>query len=97
MPYIKPEDRLILDPIINQLPLNLSVGEMNYIFTRIVHKFISVRGISYANLSAAAATLSDCREEFVRQVVAPYEDRKKSENGDISNLDKHQKTLEDVR
>lgn len=94
MPYIKPERRAELDPIIDQFP-ELKVGDMGYVFARIVHRFIEDNGMSYATLSAAAATLSDCRTEFERQVIAPYEDKKKNENGAVSDLDSN--TLEDVR
>lgn len=96
MPYIKPITRKVLDPAI-QLFFDrikeddfelLKSGELNYVLTKIIHWWILNKGVSYQNLHDARGILDDVKTEFTRQIMDPYEDEKKEENGFISNLDR---------
>lgn len=96
MPYIKPITRKVLDPAIqlffdeikNIDWLHLKPGEMNNIVTKIVHWWILNNGLKYENLNAVIGFLECVKLELYRMVIAPYEDKKKAENGFISELDR---------
>ena len=86
-----------LDKLINELPDAIkSMGEANYVITKIIHS--SIEGgmhVDYATLNAFIGLLECAKFELYRMVAAPYENKKRMENGPISSLDA--KSLEDVR
>lgn len=86
MPYIEPEKRKKLDPIIDQLPA-LDDGELNYTITRICHRFIIHFGLRYMTLVRVIGGLVCVVLELYRRVAARYEDKKIRDNGCISDLD----------
>lgn len=63
---------------------NCYVGELNYILSSIVYEWMMEHGLSY---NSAIGVLECMKLELYRQVAAPYEDRKKKENGPVSELD----------
>jgi hypothetical protein len=85
MPYVKQEVKDYLDPkladIKEVLPY-LGDGELNYIMTECAKAWIG-RGYNYSKLNAAHGTFHSAGAEFYRRVVAPYEDEKIKENGDV--------------
>ncbi len=88
MPYIKNEDRNKFDEVVDLLKkYDLTVGDLNYIVTRICHNHISKVGIKYSNLNDVSGALINALNEFNRTVVAPYEDLKRKENGPVGILD----------
>jgi hypothetical protein len=83
MPYIKPEDR-------EQFKLGLELlsptcaGELNYLFTKIaIHYFIDKGGAKYQHFNDIIGALEGCKLELYRRFIAPYEDKKIQENGDV--------------
>ena len=87
MPYIKMEDRVkykeVLKELINilkGLPVERVDGELNYIITKILKEAYPLR---YFNLNRAVGVLECAKLEFYRRVVAPYEDVKIRESGDV--------------
>jgi len=98
MPYIKKEDRKIVDKYIFDLLIyitdhgmlnktELPVGAYNYIISRIVHQFLIVNGLKYDNINSMIGVLECAKLELYRIIAAPYEDNKILENGYISCLD----------
>ena len=92
MPYIDQESRELISPMLDEIleaieMLELSVGEINFIITKIIHKWIETDGLRYVNLNAAIGVLDCAKMELYRCVAAPYEELKIKENGCISNLD----------
>jgi hypothetical protein len=87
MPYIKKDQRPGIEekllPLINYVR-SLSVeeqdGAINYSVTRILK---SVYPRRYFHYNRALGVLSAIKEEFYRRVIAPYEDEKIKENGDV--------------
>lgn len=62
----------------------MSIGELHYVITRLAVLMVFRHGRpSYAFLSSIGGVLADVRDEFYRRVVAPYEDSKAKENGDV--------------
>lgn len=82
MPYIEQERR---EAVFEEGPKNK--GELNYIITMCMHQYVMERPFTYQVLSEAVAAARDAADEFVRTVLAPYEDLKRKENGYISVLD----------
>lgn len=62
-------------------------GELNYIITTLIHEYIKRKGLSYTTLNDVLGVLSGVDLELKRCVIAPYEDKKRRENGCISELD----------
>ena len=82
MPYIKQERREEIDPtILNFCPEN--AGDLNYVVTVMIDNFINLRGETYKNFNAMIGALECCKQEYYRRIIAPYEDEKIEENGDV--------------
>lgn len=84
MPYIKKQDREALDKAIAPLASMLSVrglGDLNYVITKLV--IGRARSVHYSEMATWIGTLECAKLELYRRMVAPYEDKKKEENGDV--------------
>jgi hypothetical protein len=79
LPYIETGDR----PHFNNLPPVYSVGELNYLLTRAACQYAEGRGLSYQTINDVIGALECAKQEFLRRVVGPYEDKKIEENGDV--------------
>jgi hypothetical protein len=66
--------------ILKSLPLNEVDGELNYVVTKIIKEVYPLR---YFHLNRALGVLESIKQEFYRRVVAPYEDVKIKESGDV--------------
>jgi len=91
MPYITQKSRKLIDPLLKDVEKyikSFGVGDLNYIFTKIIHKWIKMQGKSYKNYNAAIGVLECAKMELYRMIAASYEDKKKEENGYISELDR---------
>lgn len=88
MPYIKQEDRDIIEPLIAPLLANLkafglgvrSYGNLNYIITRIL---TDDRPLSYTEINGLIGVLECAKLELYRRVAVPYENMKAVENGEV--------------
>lgn len=79
MPYVTKEER-------EELEFDgyaATAGELNYLFTKTINKFIDTHGLSYQKINDIIGALEGAKMEFYRRVVVPYEDRKIKENGDV--------------
>jgi hypothetical protein len=99
MPYIKPERRKILDVGFNQLldaffaleslskgkgdEPYIFDGDVNYVITRLIDRMYGGRFTHYEMLNRGFGVLEAVKMEFYRRRVAPYEDKKAKENGDV--------------
>ena len=92
MPYIKNRgefDNRICDVCPETVgALCKNPGELNYVITCIAHGYIMDGDLNYKTLNEVVGVLECAKQELYRQVAAPYEDIKKTENGNISELDK---------
>jgi hypothetical protein len=85
MPYIKQEDRARFAPILARLddtPIG-SAGELNFLITSVVHHYLLQFPKSYGIYNNAIGALEAAKLELYRRQVAPYEDTKIQENGDL--------------
>ena len=58
-------------------------GELNYVLTRMLLKYVEQHGLSYKTINDILGALEGAKLEFYRRIVAPYEDIKIKENGDV--------------
>ncbi len=85
MPYIKSGiNRAIINGWLEKFDyITLDgVGELNYAITRLISNYLGPE-MDYARLNSITGVLHDVAVEFDRRVVAPYEDKKIQENGDV--------------
>lgn len=82
MPYIE-HNREVLDAkmegLMDAIPV-LSPGEMNYVFTTLL---LAWQPTTYRDMEALVGRLEMVKLEFYRRFVAPYEDLKKEQYGDV--------------
>ena len=84
MPYIKQDKRAILDSCLAELAGKVATGgELNYCFYKLSCLLMERMGESYDNYSMCSSAMEHAKLEWYRRRVAPYEDRKIVENGDI--------------
>jgi hypothetical protein len=58
-------------------------GDLNYQLTRLLLWYLKAHGTSYQTINDCVGALENCKAEFYRRVVVPYEDQAISRNGDI--------------
>ena len=87
MPYIRPERREKYNDVLKELidifkalPIEEVDGELNYVVTKILKEIYIKR---YFHLNRAIGVLENIKQEFYRRVLAPYEDVKIKESGDV--------------
>ena len=85
MPYITPDRRKMLqagpEPIYGP-------GELNFCLTRLVLDYLDQvkqdnGRVSYQDYNDVIGTLECCKLEMYRRAIAPYEDQKCKDNGDV--------------
>ena len=82
MPYIKKEKRPQFDEQIEKI-VPEDAGDLNYVITKIALRYLAAKGKRYVNLNEVIGVFESAKLEFYRRVVAPYEDEKIEENGDV--------------
>lgn len=83
MPYITPDAK----KAINDGSGPDTVGELTYSITRIcVEYFAGASRHDFATHAEITAALDHARHEWFRRMVAPHEDKKMVENGDVYTL-----------
>ena len=84
MPYITPDRRAVFDQALHELALEVqNQGELNYCIYKLSRLITHRMGKSYSNLSMCSSAMEHAKLEWYRKVLAPYEDEKIRENGDI--------------
>lgn len=79
MPYIPHQFRDPLEP--KETPTN--PGELNYAISRLIARYIDLRGYRYQYINDALGALEGAKLELYRRIAAPYENGKLAENGDV--------------
>jgi hypothetical protein len=90
MPYLTKEEREKFDPFYQsalsyllQLDVRSLTGHLNYMIFKTVRGWTIMHGKKYYVFAALLGTMICCILEIYRRLVAPYEDRKIKENGDV--------------
>ena len=82
MPYIKQDRRKEIDKYLEDLILN-GPGDLNYAITRLILNQLGNVTPRYQDYNDAIGALEGCKMELYRRFIAPYEDVKAQENGDL--------------
>jgi hypothetical protein len=84
MPYIKEKDRAkILNKIKSLSMVIENEGELNYAFSKLIDLLVQKSGEKYHVYNKIMGVLECVKLELYRRLIAKYEDKKISENGDI--------------
>jgi hypothetical protein len=85
MPYISQDRRqLMWDERYDGDKVTMNnAGELNYELTLKIISYLEQHGLCYQTLNDIVGALEGAKVEFCRRVVAPYENIKIKENGDI--------------
>jgi hypothetical protein len=83
VPYIKREDRRKFKHGLGELTFAETPGELNYLFTKIATEYLSMNGENYQHFNDVLGALEGAKLELYRRRIAPYEDTKIVENGDV--------------
>ena len=85
MPYIYQETRYELKHLTEPLLDGTidSAGELNYLITCLCNDYLKQLPKSYQAINYVMGALEGAKLELYRRVVAPYEDLKCKENGDV--------------
>lgn len=60
-----------------------TAGELNYQITCCVNAYLASVGQSYCTMNTAIGALECAKQELYRRVLAPYEDTKLQQHGDV--------------
>lgn len=82
MPYIADDKRKEFDFQGNYTHPR-TAGELNYLITMMVDRYVKEKGINYQSYNDAIGALEGCKLELYRRRVSPYEDEKILQNGDV--------------
>lgn len=85
MPYIKQTQRKRLNSFtaaIGKLAI-ADAGELNYLITVGLKNYFESHGGNYQAANDIMGALEGAKLEFYRRTIAPYEDVKIKENGDV--------------
>lgn len=88
MPYVDNATRQLLEPALEALACRISKmhtsrpGDMNYAISALIRKVYGEK-LKYHECAEVISALECAKMEFYRRRVAPYEDKKILENGDI--------------
>lgn len=82
MPYVKQEQRERLDDIVEDMASAAvkADGDLNYVLYAYCKRYVTP---SYNNYKNFCGELRQCATEIERRILAPYEDIKIIENGDV--------------
>lgn len=88
MPYIKQEDRYkIVDGGPENKRINCesieTAGELQYAMAVMFKSYMQRKGLNYQHCNDILGALAGAQMEFYRKMVAPYEEKKIIENGDV--------------
>ena len=97
MPYISPDHRQKLDPLIDRLAVQIVhdaqamgydgafAGLLNYTCTRLALKVVRQRfgAIRYWIIAILTGTFKNIADEFYRRIAEPYENRQIEKSGDV--------------
>lgn len=85
MPYISQDERkrlIDVEQAIRGAKLN-SIGNVNYLITKLLECYIAEAGTSYRTYNEVVGVLECAKLEVYRRLIGNYEDQKMIQNGDV--------------
>jgi hypothetical protein len=78
-PYINEADRRYVD----EGGVPLTPGELHYQLALAIDQFLATKKVNYIIFNDVMGVLTCLSHEIYRRIVAPYEDKKLKENGEV--------------
>lgn len=79
MPYIPRSEKLKVD----KDNLITNAGQFNYALHQVISIYLEQNDMSYQSCNDIIGAMECAKMELYRRIIAPYEDRKKIQNGDV--------------
>jgi hypothetical protein len=84
MPYTEQKERPKVDNAVSISEIcSWSAGDLTYALTRLIVGWFKGHGKSFLNGAIVIGCIACTALEFYRRVLAPYEDKKIADNGDV--------------
>jgi hypothetical protein len=83
MPYIKLNERLDYDKILNQMPDIKNKGDLEYCVFKLMKRFMKTREFRYSTLHEVVYAIMHCADEYRRRYLDKREDEARETNGDV--------------
>ena len=85
MPYIEKIDREYYEYILIEAKAQgiATAGDLNYLITKLCNIYLNESGECYKTYNEIIGVLESAKLEYFRRNVAPYENKKIKENGDV--------------
>ena len=85
MPYIRKEDREQYKEVVEEIKKKgiACAGDLNYLITVLSNIYLEECGKCYTSYNEVIGVLECAKQEYYRTKVAPYEEKKCKENGDV--------------
>lgn len=83
MPYTHPANRRAEQALRSAVNVGWTKGDLTWAISVLMDEYVLNHGVSYAVLSDARASAADAHDEWYRRVMAPYEDKKWAQNGEV--------------
>ena len=86
MPYIRKEERKPFNNALKEIEHEtiLSSGSLNYLITKLCNIYLKEAVECYKTYNEIIGVLECAKQEYYRKIIAPYEDIKEKENGDLN-------------
>ena len=81
MPYIKEADRQSVEQGWVDTP-----GALAFVLTAAVDRYLAGKELCYEDYNEVIGVLESVKLEYYRRILAPYEDDKRYENGDVYSI-----------
>lgn len=86
MPYIKKEDRLKYDKVLNKITNIKAKGDLEYCIYKLMKIYMRDREFRYSTLHDTVYAIQHCADEFRRNYLDKRENQAKDTNGSIYPL-----------
>jgi len=83
MPYIKPQDRIKFDVVLERLPEIKVKGELEYCIFKLMKKYMVNKEWRYSTLHDTSYAAHHCGDEFRRRFLDTRENEAIEQNGDV--------------
>ena len=82
MPYIKQGERTNARAI-GYFPQEASAGYLHYRIAQLIDSYMTTNGVNYQTWNDVMGVLACAQQEIYRRFIAPYEDIKIAQNGEV--------------
>ena len=83
MPYIKSEDRVKFDKVLDRMPVINTKGELEYCIFHLMNIYMKDKERRYSTLHDTVYAAQHCSDEYRRRFLDKREDQAIWENGDV--------------